>query len=84
MLFDVGTVWSVMPRKLSLDGRVTALYFQDELQPNLGGVGLGYQMGGSYQIVEGASVRLLGEQNFNRNQTNQFRLFMVLDLSYWM
>ena len=84
MLLDIGTVWDVLPKRLSLDGRVTALYFQDQYQENLGGVGVGYQMGGNYRLLDGASLRLLAEQNFNRNQTNQFRLLMMLDLRYWM
>ena len=84
ILVDLGTTWSALPGKLDLDGRLTVLHFQDELQTNLGGTGVGYQLGGTYRIVESAAVRLLAEQNFNRNQTNQFRVFVMLDMDFYL
>jgi hypothetical protein len=80
ILVDLGTTYSVLPGQLDVDGRVTVLHFQDQLQPNLGGTGVGYQVGGTWSFAEEAAIRLLAEQNFNRNQTNQFRLFVMLDL----
>jgi hypothetical protein len=84
ILGDIFGMWSPLPRELELDGRLTVVSFDADLQPNLNGLSVGYQLGAKYIIGDLAGISLLVEQNFNRIHTNQFRVFALVDLDVWL
>ena len=67
-----------------LDGRLTVFHFDQDVQPNLYGLSVGYQLGAKYLFEDLAGISVLVEHNFNRIHTNQFRLFAVLDFDVWL
>ena len=81
---DLWGMWAPLPRELELDGRLTVVYIDQDVQPNLYATSVGYQLGAKYLIGETAGLSVLVEHNFNRIHTNQFRLFAVLDLDVWL
>jgi hypothetical protein len=83
-LIDLDGRYALFPGEIELDGRITGVLFQDELQGNLGGAGGGYQLGVRYLVDERATLQIMVEQNFNAIHTNQFRVFVVADLDLWM
>ncbi|MGB0589533.1 MAG: hypothetical protein ACPGU1_07640 [Myxococcota bacterium] len=84
MLVDVGGRWGVVPGEIELDGRMTAVLFQDELQENLGAFSFGYQVGGRYLFEKRAGLQLMLEHNINRLQKHQLRVFVLADVNLWL
>jgi hypothetical protein len=83
-LADVGGVWAVVPREWELEGRITALVFDDAIQRELNALSFGYQLGGRYLIDKRAAFALVAEHNMNRLQTHQFRVFALIDVDLWL
>jgi hypothetical protein len=81
---DVWGMWAPLPRELELDGRITVVHLDADLQPNLHGLSVGYQLGAKYLISDLAGISVMVEHNFNRIHTNQFRLFALVDLDVWL
>jgi hypothetical protein len=84
MLVDVGGRWGLFPGEVELDGRLTAVLFQDELQENLGAFSFGYQVGGRYLFDRRAGLQLMVEHNINRLQKHQVRVFLLADVNLWL
>ena len=84
LLVDVGGRWALLPQTLELDGRVTAVLFQDELQENLGAFSVGYQLGGRYLFDRRAGLQVMLEHNMNRLQKHQVRVFVLADVNLWL
>ena len=84
VLADIGVRYSPLPRVLDLDARVTLVHFTDELQANLRGLSFGYQIGARYHVHDRAAVSIVGEHNFNRIHSSQFRLLALLDLDFFL
>jgi hypothetical protein len=84
MLVDVGGRWGLLPGEVELDGRVTAVLFQDGLQENLGAFSFGYQVGGRYLFNRRAGLQLMVEHNINRLQNHQIRVFVLADVNLWL
>jgi len=84
LLTDVGGVWAVVPREWELEARLTALAFDDAVQENLNAFSFGYQVGGRYLIDKRAAFALVAEHNMNRLQTQQFRVFALIDVDLWL
>ncbi|MFT7582250.1 MAG: hypothetical protein ACI9MR_003932 [Myxococcota bacterium] len=83
ILGDIGGTWAIAPGEWELDGRVTAVSFKDEFQPQLEAVSVGYQLGGKYLIDTRAAVGVVAEHNFNKRQNN-LRLMAVVDMNFWL
>ena len=81
---DVGGVWAVVPREWELEGRLTVVDFDDELQDNLNALSFGYQLGGRYLVDKKAAFAVIAEHNMNRLQNHQFRVFALIDLNLWL
>jgi len=84
LLGDVSGVWAVVPREWELEARLTALAFDDAVQENLHAFSFGYQVGGRYLIDKRAAFALVAEHNMNRLQTQQFRVFALIDVDLWL
>ena len=84
LLVDVTGSWSIIPGELELEGRMTLVHFEDGLQSNLDGVSFGYQLGGHYDIVGVADLRLLVEHNFSRIHHSQLRVLAVANFELWL
>ena len=69
---------------IELDGRVTTVVFQDEIQKNLGAFSFGYQLGGRYLFDRRAGLQLMIEHNISRLQKSQLRVFLVADVDLWL
>lgn len=50
LLIDLGGMWAIVPREWELQGRLTAVSFDDEMQAELHAFSFGYQLGGRYLI----------------------------------
>ncbi len=83
-LADVGGRWAIVPREWELDGRITAVSFDDDLQPNSHAFSFGYQLSGRYLIDKKAAFSLVVEHNMNRIQTQQLRVLALVDLDFWL
>ncbi len=84
LLVDLTGSWSIIPGELDLEGRMTLVHFEDGLQSNLDGVSFGYQLGGHYDIVGVADLRVLVEHNFSRIHHSQLRVLAVADFELWL
>jgi hypothetical protein len=69
-------------RDFSLDGRISAVVFDEDLLAGLHGTSVGAQAGGRWILGEGVALHLLLEENVNRLHTSQFRAIAVLDLAF--
>jgi len=67
---------------LGLRTRLSLIDFKDELLANFDGVNFGAQLGGSYRIYRGIAASLQAEYNHNRFNSNQVRVFAILDLAF--
>ena len=83
-LVDLAGMWGVMPGEWELEGRVTAVLFEDETQVNLRGASFGYQLGGRYLVDSRAAISLMVEHNFNRFHKSQLRVFVSANLDFFM
>lgn len=84
VLVDLNGAWGVLPGEVDLDGRLTVVYYRDELQAQLDGVSFGYQLGGRYDIAGIADLRLVLEHNFSRHQPSQLRVILFADVDLWL
>jgi hypothetical protein len=84
VLFDTGGRWSAWPGYLDIDGRITTVYFDDELQAGLHAVSFGYQLGARYLIGKEAAIQFTLEHNINRLQKTQLRAFLLADFNLWL
>ncbi len=84
VLFDAGGVWAIVPGEWELDGRLTAVWFDDSLQPELNALSFGYQLGGRYLVGDQAGLSLMAEQSFSRLQPQNLRVLAVVDLELWL
>ncbi len=82
-LFDVGGLWGVDPNVFEVDGRLTAVRFEDALQDQLEAWSFGYQLGGRFLVDRRAALSLMVEHNFNRIHVSQLRVFAVADVDVW-
>ncbi len=83
-LFDLGGTYNIVPNEWQLDGRLSAVIFRDELQPELNAASFGYQVGGRYRVVDQVGISLMVEHNINRLQTHQLRVFALVDVDVWL
>jgi len=81
---DLWGMWAPYPKQLEIDGRLTVVHVDQDLQPNLHALSVGYQLGAKYLLGDVAGISVLVEHNFNRIHKNQFRLFAVIDLDVWL
>ena len=84
ILGDVMGMWAPLPQKFQIDGRVTAVYFDEDLLPNLNALSFGYQLGVKYFIKKLAAISLMAEHNFSRIHKQQFRLLAIVDFNVWV
>lgn len=84
ILADLGGVWSLVPREWELEGRLTAVDFADDLQPERAALSMGYQLGARYLIEQRAAFTVMFEHNMNAIQDHQMRLYAMVDLNLWL
>ena len=65
-----------------IDGRVTAIRFEDELRPGLEGFSLGVQAGALWVLTPGVGLEGLLEENTSPVYASQLRAMLVLDLAF--
>ncbi len=73
--------WRTTPKTV-VSARFSGIVFDEDLRPDLAGVNVGTQLGGSYEINEGVTTRLVIEQNSNRLHPLQFASFFIVDLAF--
>lgn len=83
-LGDLSGTWAIVPAEWELQGRVTAVAFDDAELENLNAFSFGYQLGGRYLIDRRAAFSVVAEHNLNRLQTSQFRVFAMIDVDLWL
>jgi len=83
-IFDVGGAYNLLDHKMQLNGRLTTIIFDDELQENLNGTSFGVQMGARYSPASNTRLHWLTELNTNRFEKIQFRVFAMVELDFWM
>jgi hypothetical protein len=84
VLGDVGASYALVAGEWVIDGRLTAVSFEDGLQTKLSGFSFGYQLGGRYLVDRRAAVSVLVEHNFSRLQSSNLRVYAVVDLDFWL
>ena len=80
----MGGAYNLFDYKMQLNGRLTTIIFDDELQENLNGTSFGVQMGARYSPVSNTRLHWLTELNTNRFEKIQFRVFAMVELDFWM
>ncbi len=83
-IFDVGGAYRLLDNRLQLNGRLTTILFDDQLQENLNGTSFGVQFGAQYSPVESTRLHWINELNTNRFEELQFRVFAMIELDFWM
>jgi hypothetical protein len=79
---DLSGSFGILPGRLDLEGRISVLYYQLDLQPVLQeGVSLGMQAGARYRFADGVMAHLLVEENVNRFFPSSLRVIAMLDLA---
>ncbi len=78
---DAAATWR-LGEALDLEGRVTAIAFESDLRGELDAVTVGAQAGGVWRMTDGVALHVLVEENVNRYEPSQFRLYAVLDLDF--
>jgi len=84
LLADVSGTWAIVPGEWELEGRVTAVDFDDDMQTNLHAFSFGYQLGGRYLIDDKAAFAIVAEHNMNRLYSQQVRVFALVDVAVWL
>jgi hypothetical protein len=82
-----GDVWSrffLLENRLSLDGRLLVLRFDDDRLENLHGVNLTLQAGARWQIHKHLAAHLIVEESINRLYTSIFRVYGMLEVGAWL
>jgi hypothetical protein len=69
---------------LVFDGRISYVYFHDDLRPIDSAHSFGMQLGARYTFVRGVTLHLLVEENVNHFYASQFRALAMLDLSFFL
>ena len=67
---------------LSFEGRLSYVYFEDDSRTIDHASSLGIQGGARYGFAHGLTVHVAAEENINRFFSSQFRLLVMLDVSY--
>ena len=71
-------VWN----RIGLDGRIYAVYYQDDLVDVREGYGVSMQAGTHVQLWKGIYLDLVGEQSFTPELAPAFRAFGVLGVDW--
>ena len=83
-IFDLGGAYRLLDNRLELNGRLTTILFDDQLQKNLNGTSFGVQFGAQYSPFESTRLHWINELNTNRFEELQFRVFAMIELDFWM
>ncbi|MFN7132750.1 MAG: hypothetical protein ACK4N5_11760, partial [Myxococcales bacterium] len=65
---------------LSLDLGVSQAFVRDGFNPLLEGASTGIQLFAGYQILDGARLTVIGEENFGTFSRTDFRVYGIIDL----
>jgi hypothetical protein len=84
ILGDAMGVWSIVPREWEVEGRLTAVDYDDAVKPERSTFSMGYQLGARYLIERQAAFALIFEHNMNAIQDHQVRLYAMVDLNLWL
>lgn len=81
---DVSGRYQVVLDKLDLEGRLTLIHFEPDLQKQNGfeATSFGAQAGALYTMTQGVRLHLLVEENNNRYYNYQLRAIALLDLTF--
>lgn len=69
---------------LDLNGHLTTVLFDDDSRDKLNGKSFGVQVAVSYKIKEMAKFHLINEFNTNAIERVQYRVYGMVDLSFWL
>ena len=83
-ILDFGGAYNLHDNQWQLNGRLTTVIFDDELQENLNGTSFGVQLGARYEPVDSTRIHLMTELNTNRFETLQFRVLGMVELDFWL
>ncbi len=67
---------------LVLSTRLSAIDFDEDLQPNLDATSLGAQAGATYEINDGIAASVVAEETSSAIDRHQLALFLLLDLAF--
>src|SRR5262249_2619530 len=75
---------NVVPNTVDIEGRITTIYFQPDLQKqnDFNAVSFGLQAGARYRMAHNVYLHGLVEENNNRYYNYQLRAIALLDLSF--
>lgn len=81
---NAGAEWWFLERTIGVDGRVTLILWDDQVQQNLDGTMFGVQAGGTWQFVEGGKLRVVVEEATTELQSSWFRAMGMVEISRWL
>lgn len=81
---ETGASWWFLERTLGVDGRLMLILWDDQVQQNLDGTMFGAQVGGTWQFVEGGTLRLIVEEATTELQSSWFRAMGMVEIARWL
>lgn len=84
LVIDVFGGYGFLDNTLVLDGRLTSVTFEDDLQKRLEATSFGVQVGLTYKIPRLAKFHMISELNTNKLESVQFRMFGLVELDFWL